>query len=331
MLIQESPASPGRRGIAPDAGRRVLRERVPGCLGCGGSAATAVVSHRAQMSDDPSTFTWVRCTACGLVYLDPRVPAEEIGRYYEDYLPHRGPAAWGRWARLVAGAERRTDAARLEVVRSLGPLGPAQSVLDVGCGRPSFLQVLRDRTGARAVGTDFDASGWSTAPGMREGLELHAGILEELPLVGPFDRITLWHVLEHLYRPVETLRYLRSLARPGTLLVIEVPDHAGLTRRWQGASWAGYHTPRHTAAYTPTTLRAAVEAGGWRLLRQYQWGTLDPYVLWWLGDQERRGGGFSGSLESRFLPFMLGKVVALPLTLLQRWLPLGFQTAIAVA
>jgi ubiquinone/menaquinone biosynthesis C-methylase UbiE len=308
----------------------IPREATP-CLCCGEANAVAEGQSRVQMGEDGEHFTFVRCTGCGLVFLNPRVPETDIGRYYEDYLPHRGPEAWGRWAGLVRTAEARTDRARVRTIQSLGALTPAEVALDVGCGRPSFLRLLKDQTGARVVGTDFDASGWSKDPAHWQGLSLYAGVLESLPLTAPFDRITLWHVLEHLYQPVETLRHLRTLARPGTLLVIEVPDLSGLTRRLQGSAWAGYHTPRHTAAYTAATLKGVLERSGWRIVRQYPWGTLDPYVLWWLGQQERQGRTFSGSMESRFLPFMLGKIAALPVTVLQRWVPLGFQTAIAVA
>jgi SAM-dependent methyltransferase len=316
--------------VAPEAGIRLLRETTA-CPACGSEQSLPVVESRVQMMSGDETFTFVACVDCGLVFLNPRVPATEIGHYYQDYLPHRGPAAWGRWADLVRSAEARTDAARVRTVLGLGSLGSAQAVLDVGCGRPSFLRQLHARSGVRAVGTDFDASGWADSAGEWAGLSLHAGVLEELPVEGPFDRITLWHVLEHLYQPLDTLRYLRGLARPGTLLVIEVPDHSGLTRRLQGSCWAGYHTPRHTAAYTPATLRGVIERAGWRMVRQYQWGTLDPYVLWWLGRQEQQRRGLQGSLEGRFVPFVLGKIAALPVTLLERWLPLGFQTAIAVA
>ncbi len=324
-------ALPGLRVIAPEPGAAGIREDVRTCLACGEASSTPVVQSRVQMSPERESFTWVACRGCGLVYLNPRVPDNAIGRYYRDYLPHRGPAAWGRWAPLVQSAQHRTDRLRLHTLRRQGPLDDGHAVLDAGCGQPSFLRLVRDATGARAVGTDFDASGWSLEPARWGGLELHAGRLEELALAGPFDRITLWHVLEHLYQPVETLRHLRRLARPGGILVIEVPDHAGLTRGWQNDHWAGYHTPRHTAAYTPATLRRLLERAGWTVRQQYQWGTLDPYLLWWLGEQERRGFDFRGSLEQQFVPFVLGKLLALPLTAAQRLFPLGFQTAIAVA
>ncbi len=319
--VREPAAVPG--ASAP-------REAVA-CLACGGREYAAVARSRTQMAPPSEEFRWVACARCGLVFLNPRVPADQIDRYYRDYVPHRGPGAWGRWAPLVRTSEDRVDGARLATLRRLGPLGPSQAVLDVGCGRPSFLRRVARETGARSVGTDFDASGWLEDPEVREGLELHAGILEQLPLTGPFDRITLWQVLEHLYDPLATLRFLRELAGPSTRLVIEVPDHAGLTRRWHGAEWAGYHTPRHTAAYTPGTLARLLEASGWRVERQYQWGTLDPYLLHWLSRQERSGRDWSAPLEGSFVPFLLGKMLWTPLGLLERWVPLGFQTAIAAA
>lgn len=205
------------------------------CLCCGEADTVPELESRVQVGEGSERFTFVRCEECGLVFLNPRVPEADIARYYEDYLPHRGPEAWGRWANVIRRGEARTDRARVRTIQRLGALTPACGVLDVGCGRPSFLRLMRDRTGVRAVGTDVDASGWANDPAEWEGLSLHAGVPESLQLTGPFDRITLWHVLEHLYRPVETLRYLRSLARPGSLLVVEVPEtHAAVAGQLLG-------------------------------------------------------------------------------------------------
>jgi hypothetical protein len=125
------------------------------------------------------------------------------------------------------------------------------------------------------------------------------------------------------------LRRLRSLAGPGAALLVEVPNYDSLTRRLHGSSWAGFHTPRHSAVYTPATLRAMLEQAGWRVERQEASGTLDPWVLYWLGRQDRRGQALDGNLEPAFPGFMTGKVLTLPLALAQRWISLGVQVAIA--
>jgi 2-polyprenyl-3-methyl-5-hydroxy-6-metoxy-1,4-benzoquinol methylase len=279
-------------------------------------------------------FQFRRCRRCGLVYLSPRVPPAILDRYYDaSYLPHRGAAAWGRFASLAAEGQRRTDARRVRLARRAVPLGPESAVLDVGCGRPTFLEALVRATGARGTGIDLSDAGWRADPDRwaAAGLVLRQGGVPGALPAGPFDLITLWHALEHDYEPRETLRRLRQTARAAAALVVEVPNYDSLTRRLQGEHWAGYHTPRHTAIYTPATLADLLARTGWRLVHRQRSGTLDPYVLWWLGQQERAGRPLDGNLERAFPAFMLGKLVTLPLALAQRWISLGVQVAVARA
>jgi hypothetical protein len=74
-----------------------------------------------------------------------------------------------------------------------------------------------------------------------------------------------------------------------------------------------------------------LERAGWTVVRQASHGTLDPYVLWWLGRQERAGRRLDVNLESRFPGFMAGKLFTLPLAAAQRWISLGVQLAAARA
>jgi len=302
------------------------------CVACGADDPRALLQSPVQMSDERhELFNWVTCGQCGQVYLNPRVPAERVGEYYENYLPHRGSAAWGRWAFLVDYDQWRLDRARLRTVRRTGVLDRTSSLLDVGCGQPTFLARVHRETGARCVGVDFDANGWTVPSRRWKGLSLHEGELDVVAPLAPFDVITMWHALEHLYDPGASLRRLRTMASPGARLVIEVPDYDSLTRRRHGTRWAGFHTPRHTAAYTPATLRRLVERNGWRVQDQYQHGTLHPHVVHWLGRQEIEGRSWRGSLQGRMIPFIIGRAVMSPLTILQRWLPLGVQTLVATA
>ena len=284
------------------------------------------------MHRERDRFAFVRCARCGLLYLRPRVIAAELSRYYDpSYLPHRGSAAWGRFAPLAEEGQRRTDAARVRRARQAVRLAPGSAVLDVGCGRPTFLEALARATGARGTGIDPSDGGWTGEPARWAAAGLALGVATAangLP-PGPFDLITMWHALEHDYAPLDTLRRLRAVVRPGGALLVEVPNYDSLTRRLHAERWAGLHTPRHTALYTPATLRAMLERAGWRVERQDRWGTLDPYVLWWLGRQERAGRPLDGNLQDAFPGFMLGKLLTLPLVLLQRWISLGVQVATA--
>ena len=302
------------------------------CLSCGAPGGTPLIESAAQMALGSETYTFVRCQRCELVRLQPRVPASSIGRFYDGtYLPHRGASAWGRYAPLVERSQESLDRARVRRVLSEVRVTARSRVLDVGCGRPTFLGALRRRTGAHVVGLDFAADAWGSDPARWSGIELHRGTLESVRFSNDFDVLTLWHALEHEYDPLDALRRLRALARPGAALIVEVPNYDSLTRRLHGGNWAGFHTPRHTAAYTPASLAALLSRAGWRVERQLRHGTLDPYILWWLGRQERLGRSVRNDLSDRFPGFVLGRMVASPLIALQRWISLGVQTAVARA
>lgn len=321
-----------------------VAEGVGTCLLCGkGERSLEVETASMMRRGDGRRFTFVRCDHCGLVQLDPRVRPDALGPWYEDdYLPYRGPSAWGAFAPLVAGDLRRTDRERVATLRRFVDLEAGRRVWDVGCGKPTFLEALVQATGCRAVGSDFTDAGWRSEPARWQGLELIAG--EVVPeatatgsaltpdeLGGPIDAVTMWHYLEHEYHPRALLQRVRELVRPGAVLVIEVPDHDSWTRRRHGAFWQGYHTPRHTVLYTPDTLRRMLEATGWQVEHQRQRGTLDAYALHWMSRMERADIDWGASMQSRFPGFVLGLLAFRLRHLLKRGEGLGIQTAVARA
>lgn len=299
------------------------------CPLCGSLAATPMLEAPAQMTSGPRpSFRMVRCEACALIRLDPVPSPAELARYYgPDYLPHRGAAAWGRYARFVEIGGRGQDRARTRWARRAVLLAANARVLDVGCGRPTFLAALRRATGAACTGFDADAAAWGD-PAQWPGLRLQAGSLADLP-EGPFDLVTMWHALEHLPDPLGTLEALRGRVRAGGALLVEVPDYDSLTRVLHGRHWSGWSTPRHLTTFTAATLRGMLERAGWRVRRQVRHGTIDPYVLWWLGRQERGQRDLTGPLEHRMAGFVLGKILTAPLSALSHLVPMGAQIAIA--
>ena len=206
---------------------------------CGHVDIDETVESAAQLSVSDETFTFVRCANCQLVRLSPRPLISNLKDWYEDYLLHGDAEAWGRYAPFVERLFASQDRARVRVSLKTRPLDAKARVLDVGCGRPTFLAELARKTGARATGVDMSDAGWRTEAQRFAGIELHASTLAEAHFSGSFDLITAWHALEHDPSPIEALRRLRDVARPGARLVVEVPD-AGLTRRLQGSRGRGF-------------------------------------------------------------------------------------------
>jgi SAM-dependent methyltransferase len=160
------------------------------------------------------------CRRCGLVWSNPRPPADEVRRYYsrEYRLDYKGQTAPSlrHTARSGRGALNR--------YHMLVPfLNRADRVLDAGAGSGEVVYVLR-RFG-------FDASGLEPderyARHAREalGVPVQTGFVQDISFPpGGFNVITMYHALEHVEDPCAILSRLRTwLADDGRLLV-EVPN-----------------------------------------------------------------------------------------------------------
>ena len=82
---------------------------------------------------------------------------------------------------------------------------------------------------------------------------------------GSFDAITMWHVLEHLYEPSDTLKELRKLLKKTGLLTISVPNIKSLQFYLFGKNTFHLDIPRHVAHYSPETIKRLLEQNGFKV------------------------------------------------------------------
>jgi len=283
---------------ATSAGPRRLRTEPAACPGCGADEPEGLRSLPGQLLPRPQRFVSARCGRCGLRYLVDRVvDADQPRLYDQDYPLHRGPALWGPFAPLVARSLAATDARRVAAVRRMLPdLGPGDAVLDVGCGRPSFLARLRRETGVEAHGLDEVADEALVRQAADGGVQLHRGLPPHVPApvraAAPFRLVTFWHALEHDPRARDTLDELLGLLADDARVVVEVPDGAGTVPRRLGDRWGGLHTPRHAALFETETLASLFDRVGYDVVHHRRAGTLAPFVPAALGLVDRIGFRF---------------------------------------
>jgi SAM-dependent methyltransferase len=87
----------------------------------------------------------------------------------------------------------------------------------------------------------------------RLGLEVFNS-LDECADRGPFDCVTLWHSLEHMPDPWAVMANIRRLVAKDGLILIAVPDFAGLQSETFGSSWLHLDIPRHLYHFTATSI-----------------------------------------------------------------------------
>jgi ubiquinone/menaquinone biosynthesis C-methylase UbiE len=139
-----------------------------------------------------------------IVYLD-RVAATELGRSYK--------------RRMLEALDIR----------------PGQTVLDLGCGPGTDLSALAQAatvTGT-VVGIDHDQATVNTARDRTAGqstVSVRLGDIHDLPLPDrTADRARTDRVLQHVADPVQALREIRRILKPGGRLVMGEPDWDTLT------------------------------------------------------------------------------------------------------
>ena len=220
----------------------LLQERT--CPTCG--------SAESKKELEKDHLTLVRCSLCGLVYVNPIF---DETHYYETY----GSTEYQRIVRDLGEAShdyrvRRFGSERVETMA--GYLTDSQEspvvYLDVGCSTGFVVEAASER-GWRAYGIDLNPS--AVEFGCKRGLDLKTIALDEGEFSPEsFDAISLFDVLEHLVNPAETVERCFELLRPGGILYLYVPNYDSSSRLLMGKDAHFIWPTHHLNYYTPITL-----------------------------------------------------------------------------
>ena len=195
---------------------------------------------------------FVRCTTCGLISNASVDAGMEYGAtYFTEESPEHGHRDFlSPWA-------QHYDEVRFS--RELDDYLPRPGVLlDVGAATGSFLSIAA-RRGWRSFGVEVSEAARAIAA--THGHRCVATMAEARQF-GPFDAVTMHHVLEHLDDPVAVLRDALAMLRPQGRLLVEVPNWASLERRACGSAWVDLRPEQHLRQFEPSTLRRVLIAAG---------------------------------------------------------------------
>jgi SAM-dependent methyltransferase len=231
MSPLNTPAGAARRGECPV---------------CGGVGEHRLTTTDRNRGIGEARFEYRECRECATLYLVD-VPAD-LGRYYPpEYYP--------------IGAEQaaaESDRAKVALLRRFVTGGP---LIEVGPGAGGFAaQASRSGFDVRAIEMDERACHHLRMLGVET---VHSAEPDrELARMAPSRAIVLWHVFEHLTRPVALLRAAAANLEPGGVLLLAVPNPGSFQLRVLGARWPHVDAPRHLQLVPAATLvRLAGQAG----------------------------------------------------------------------
>ncbi|MBM3907193.1 MAG: class I SAM-dependent methyltransferase [Gemmatimonadetes bacterium] len=169
---------------------------------------------------------------------------------------------------------------RVARVRALLPTERRARVADIGGGACAFANALAAR-GCDVTVFEPNAANREFADegaGVRfVAAPFHEGAVRDADIAAAsLDAITMWHALEHVPNPMETLKLARRLLRPGGVLYVCVPNLDSLQADVAGTLWAYADIPRHVSQFTPEGLD--------RQMRRAGFGAIAP--RWWSAEYE---------------------------------------------
>jgi len=225
----------------------VPTQSITRCPGCGSAQASVRTLGAAALR---------RCRSCGLMYADRVADASAV--YVDGYLQGATPFGIDVTHPVFQAYLAHAGSVRMRLVgRAVGRTG---SLLDVGCGTGEVLAVARD-LGWDVVGVEPVED--SAARARERGLDVRATTLEASGLPErSFDVVSAFHVVEHMVDALSFIRSISRFARPGGLVVVEVPNWSSVLRWSSGDGWMHLRPLEHVSHFSPRTLRATLARAG---------------------------------------------------------------------
>jgi len=194
------------------------------------------------------TFGIFICDDCELMFTNPRPLDENLNSYYksEKYISHTNSNK-GLFNKAYQFVRKITIKNK---VRLLGK--KKGKVLEIGSGTGELLNALK-KYGWDCDGVEPDKDARVLAE-KNHNLKLHDSINKIKIGKKKYDRIMLWHVLEHISDINKTLSTIYKFLKKDGLCIIAVPNYKSFDARIYSKFWAAYDVPRHLFHFNKKSL-----------------------------------------------------------------------------
>jgi len=211
-------------------------------------------------------FQFVKCTGCGLLYVNPQLdPAQLIDHY-------RSGLSSDSWVEVLMSEEEQRWSRENKfgrVIKDLNTLFPPRGkILDIGCSIGLFLKMAKDE-GWQPFGLEINTKAVAYAK-EHFGLEIEGKLLHEVDYPDKcFTVISMWGVLEHLAEPRSVLAHVYRLLDDNGVFVVFVPNGHSLSTRIMHEHSSTFSGRNHLWYFTPHTLTRFLESQGFEVFDYY--------------------------------------------------------------
>lgn len=239
--------------------------------------------HGRHIRYDKKKFGILLCEECGVIFV---ADIKTDDSYYSQYYPQGYYENRQGDKTFCAAALRRLE--KFSVITKVRQIlsclfaccaSAKIKILDIGCGEGRFLECLDD---ARFEKYGLETNSEGAEACRRKKIDIFNGGLSAANFAdGFFDVITLWHVVEHLDDPAETLTDIRRILKADGIFVLSTPNTGSLGFRWGKGLWFHLDTPRHLVLFNRDNLVIFLRKLGFRVVREENCFYDYPLDLFW--------------------------------------------------
>jgi 2-polyprenyl-3-methyl-5-hydroxy-6-metoxy-1,4-benzoquinol methylase len=173
----------------------------------------------------------------------------------------------------TADIERHWGFRWRHILRTLQRYIARPRILDVGAGNGFFVHLARTELGLHADGLEISDAEVAYAREMF-GLGLLRGDIGDV--VGRYDAVCSFNVIEHVPDPAALLSSMTGKIRPGGYLVLTTPNPSCVHRRVKGLqNWDMVQPPHHINLFTRESLSQLMSGAGLSVLA---YSTISTYI-----------------------------------------------------
>lgn len=142
-------------------------------------------------------------------------------------------------------------------------LGSELTMLDAGCGDGYWLARLQGRDGLKLIGVDYNPLRVERAKRFAAQAHVIQSDLKDIILLEKqFDIVLLNQVIEHIVDDLRILQVIRSVIRPGGVMILGTPNEGSRLHQWSLRWSGGLKTTDHVHFYTEPEIRNKIVQSG---------------------------------------------------------------------
>jgi ubiquinone/menaquinone biosynthesis C-methylase UbiE len=213
------------------------------------------------LDNDQVQTSYVQCSNCGLIFQNPRIPQQEINKYYppeyDSYQSENFDNPDFRSRLSQYGLSKRR--------KFVNNIKDGGKLLDVGSATGNFLREMQNSSGWDLFGVEINEHAAKTAQQQFSLNVFHGEINQANYPNNFFDIVTLWDVIEHLSDPQSVLLEVHRILKNDGVLIFRIPNGSSWDAKLFGKYWFGLDAPRHYYVFNQQTITKLLDLAGFRI------------------------------------------------------------------